>query len=139
MMANRKVPTLEILDSDGCLMPRPDAPVVPKAKKMPSKKKPAKNTSIAGPKQKSEKKFWYINGTISYEGNHGSMIFFTRKKMFEKLKELWAKNSIVQYTGYGPFPLSELEGFDTQGIINVGNRTIRRTDDESKVCRPKLR
>ena len=97
----------------------------------------AKSTSIAGPKQKSEKKFWYINGTISYEGNHGSMIFFTRAKMFAKLKELWAKNGIVQYCGYGPFPLSDLEGFDTQGIIHVNGKTVYRTHDESKKCNPK--
>lgn len=96
-----------------------------------------KVSTKAGPKQKSEKKFWYINGTISYEGNHGSMIFFTRKRMFEKLKELRAKNGIVQYAGYGPFPLSELEGFDTQGIIHVNGRPLRRTDDQSKVCEPK--
>ena len=118
------------IDSDGCLMPRVPAPILPKAKKMPAKKKPAK---------KKEKQFWYINGTISYEGNHGSMIFFSQKKLFEKLKELWAKNGIVQYCGYGPFPLSELEGFDTQGIINVGNRTFPRPYDESKKCNPKLR
>lgn len=125
MMASQKVSTPEILDSDGCPMPRPTTPEIPKAKKMPPKKK--------------EKQFWYINGTISYEGNHGSMIFFSQKKLFDTLKKLWAKRGIVQYTGYGPFPLKDLEGFDTQGMTTVKGQINYRIYDESKKCNPKSR